>query len=288
MNDRVAQCRERSRESLSLLRLPFRSQTWQGGQGVWQGKGTGSAIDFRDHRVYVPGDDPRHINWQAYARTGHYSMKVFEEEVQPQIDIVLDCSASMGLTQEKADRTVELLYFCCEQAWEAGAILRLYHLKSGEVILQDPAELLAGSWQPEWQGDHEGDFHFSRLSFSPNGMRIFISDLLFEMDANPLLSSLTAVGGKGILFVPYLAEEVSPAWSGNLELVDCESGEKRKQRVTDALSQNYRRNYQNHFQWWKDRARQFGCHLARVGADGQLVTALRDDALAVGAVEMAV
>ncbi|MFN9663179.1 MAG: DUF58 domain-containing protein, partial [Akkermansiaceae bacterium] len=26
-------------------------------------------MDFQDHRSYSPGDDPRHINWQAYART---------------------------------------------------------------------------------------------------------------------------------------------------------------------------------------------------------------------------
>ncbi|MEJ6642028.1 MAG: DUF58 domain-containing protein [Akkermansiaceae bacterium] len=39
----------------------------------------GSALYFQDHRAYSPGDDPRHINWQAYARTGQYTMKLYRE-----------------------------------------------------------------------------------------------------------------------------------------------------------------------------------------------------------------
>ncbi|MGB1261127.1 MAG: DUF58 domain-containing protein, partial [Akkermansiaceae bacterium] len=68
------------------LTLPLRSQVWRGMAGEFQGAGTGSSIDFQDHRAYMPGDDPRHINWQAYARTGNYSMKLYREEVRPVID----------------------------------------------------------------------------------------------------------------------------------------------------------------------------------------------------------
>ena len=53
-------------------------------QQPFSGSGTGSSLDFQDHRAYSPGDDPRHINWQAYARTGSYTMKLFREEVRPQ------------------------------------------------------------------------------------------------------------------------------------------------------------------------------------------------------------
>jgi len=72
------------------LRLPLRSRILQSRAGEFLGAGVGSSLDFQDHRAYVPGDDPRHINWQAFARTGHYTMKLYREEVRPIVDLVLD------------------------------------------------------------------------------------------------------------------------------------------------------------------------------------------------------
>src|SRR5438445_12089783 len=92
------------------LRLPFRTRTWRGMSGNWLGAGIGSSIDFQDHRPYMPGDDPRYIDWQAYARTGHYTMKLYREEVSPQVDLALDISASMVFENEKAARAFDLFY----------------------------------------------------------------------------------------------------------------------------------------------------------------------------------
>src|SRR5687767_2026320 len=49
----------------AVARLPLRRGQWSGVTGSVLGQGTGSSIDFQDHRPYLPGDDPRHINWQA-------------------------------------------------------------------------------------------------------------------------------------------------------------------------------------------------------------------------------
>ena len=69
-------CRRRAMVAAARVRLPLRTRVWKGQAGEFLGAGTGSSLDFQDHRTYVPGDDPRHINWQAYARTGHYTMKL--------------------------------------------------------------------------------------------------------------------------------------------------------------------------------------------------------------------
>ena len=68
----LATIRARAREAAAALRLPFRAGLWQGQLGNWAGAGVGSSIDFQDHRPYLPGDDPRYIDWQAYARSGEY------------------------------------------------------------------------------------------------------------------------------------------------------------------------------------------------------------------------
>jgi uncharacterized protein (DUF58 family) len=94
----------RARGWARVLKLPFRQQRWRGHAGEFLGGGTGSSLDFQDHRLYLPGDDPRQINWQAYARTGTYSMKLYREEVRPLVDVIMDVSASMFAFPAKEQR----------------------------------------------------------------------------------------------------------------------------------------------------------------------------------------
>src|SRR4051794_41560909 len=115
-----------------LMRLPFRRRAWRGTQGNWQGTGTGSSLDFQDHRPYSPGDDPRYINWQAYARTGHYTMKLYRQEVSPAVDLVIDRSKSMFVDDEKAVRSAELLYWAIESSIRSGASLRCFAVSDGQ------------------------------------------------------------------------------------------------------------------------------------------------------------
>ncbi len=55
----------------------------------------GSSLEFADHKPYSPGDDPRLIDWKAFAKTDRYSIKQFEDETNVRAALVLDSSASM-------------------------------------------------------------------------------------------------------------------------------------------------------------------------------------------------
>ncbi|MEO0417124.1 MAG: DUF58 domain-containing protein, partial [Verrucomicrobiota bacterium] len=90
----LAKISARAQSFADWFQLPLKDRTWQGNSGDFKGRGTGSSLDFQDHRNYIPGDDPRHINWQAYARTGSYTMKLYREEVRPVVDIIFDVSES--------------------------------------------------------------------------------------------------------------------------------------------------------------------------------------------------
>jgi len=56
----------------------------------------GFSVEFAEHRKYTHGDDLRHVDWTAYARTDRYYVKMFEEETNVRCYILLDKSASMG------------------------------------------------------------------------------------------------------------------------------------------------------------------------------------------------
>ena len=65
------------------------------------GSGTGSSLEFQDYRPYAPGDDLRHVDWAAYARSELLAVRLYREEVAPRIDLVLDISRSMAVTEQK-------------------------------------------------------------------------------------------------------------------------------------------------------------------------------------------
>ena len=211
----------RAKAAAAVARLPLRSGQWSGTAGNVLGRGTGSSIDFQDHRQYVPGDDPRHINWQAYARTGHYSMKLYREEVTPRIDLVYDVSRSMFLDTAKATRVWELFYFCLESGLRIGGHLKLFVL--GRATGDIPEEL-------------------------------------------PV--------------------EREPDWNGNVEFEDAERGGRSRQRVDAEMLERYRGAYRRHFAAWREECARRGLGFARVGDAGDLLAALRGEAVPAGAIEM--
>lgn len=55
----------------------------------------GVSLDFAQHRDYVPGDDLRHLDWRAYAKSDRHVIKQYEEETNLRAHLVLDRSTSM-------------------------------------------------------------------------------------------------------------------------------------------------------------------------------------------------
>lgn len=55
----------------------------------------GSGLQFREHQVYVPGDDVRFIDWKLSARSSNVYIKTFEEERNVEIVVFLDLSPTL-------------------------------------------------------------------------------------------------------------------------------------------------------------------------------------------------
>lgn len=55
----------------------------------------GAGLEFADYRGISPGDDIRSIDWSVYARSRHLLMKLFEEEEDLHVHLLLDATASM-------------------------------------------------------------------------------------------------------------------------------------------------------------------------------------------------
>ncbi|QDU79325.1 hypothetical protein Pla110_10330 [Polystyrenella longa] len=89
----------------------------------------GASVEFVEHRQYYPGDEIRHIDWRAYGKTGKYYVKEFEEETNLRTYLLLDCSGSMGYSQNSLSKfsyarclVAGLVYLLQKQRDAAGLI----------------------------------------------------------------------------------------------------------------------------------------------------------------------
>jgi len=97
----------------------------------------GSGMSFSDVRLYYPGDDVRAIDWNVTARTGEPHIKVFEEERENTVMLLVDVSGSAVFgshTQFKAEYLTEL---CAVLAFSAIA----NNDKVGVMLFSDRIEL---------------------------------------------------------------------------------------------------------------------------------------------------
>ncbi len=78
----------------------------------------GFAVEFQGHREYVPGDDPRHIDWRVFYRHERFVVKQYQLETNFVCHLLLDVSASMryGSHDEQkllyAARMATMLAYC--------------------------------------------------------------------------------------------------------------------------------------------------------------------------------
>ena len=72
-------------------------------------KKSGSGVEFADHRDYQPGDDFRYLDWNVYQRFERLLLRLYEEEEDLAIYLIVDASASMGFDGGKKLRYAKRL-----------------------------------------------------------------------------------------------------------------------------------------------------------------------------------
>ena len=75
-----------------LLRQPVRGGLKGGRRSVKRGR----SVEFADYRDYVMGDDLRQLDWNVYARLEKLFVKLYIEEEDVTVSLVVDASASMA------------------------------------------------------------------------------------------------------------------------------------------------------------------------------------------------
>lgn len=96
----------------------------------------GHGMDYEESRRYQPGDDPRYMNWQLSARAGQHYMKVFREERQLGVFILIDRRQSMRFGTRKRLKITQAVRAAAIAAFSA----QENNYSIGGVILDDNIE----------------------------------------------------------------------------------------------------------------------------------------------------
>jgi uncharacterized protein (DUF58 family) len=83
-------------ERLNHLQLSARRVVEGSTLGQHKSPVKGASVEFRQHRFYTPGDEPRRLDWRVLARTDRPYIKEFDEETNLRCVLMLDASGSMA------------------------------------------------------------------------------------------------------------------------------------------------------------------------------------------------
>ncbi len=234
------------------LNVSSRFSGLQGGSRF--GRNTGNSLEFLDHREYQPGDDVRHIDWNAMARSDRLTVKLFREEVSPHLDLLLDASASMGLENSRKE----------EALFALAAVLRIAAVNAGYTVAcwlaKDRCRRIEPAALPirDWRGadcDFSGNVGQTLTGFPPtlhpSGVRILISDLFWNQEPQSVLRQLSDSAALLVVIQLLARHDISPDLSGNIRLVDSETGEVVELVAEEALLREYGSNFTRHQEYWK-------------------------------------
>jgi uncharacterized protein (DUF58 family) len=204
------------------------------------GSGTGSSLEFQDYRQYTLGDDLRHVDWSAYARSEILAVRLYREEVAPRIDLVLDVSRSMRITESKGRAYGELcaLLACACASTEADSRV--------VTTSADEAQLLERPEQIERFLSCDSSLSVleeSHLPLRRRSLRVVVSDFLFPHDADALVGRLARDGASLALLQVTLPEEADPTAEGGRRMQDVEGHGEFDLVIDEKVVADYRQRF---------------------------------------------
>lgn len=217
--------------------------------GERRSKRRGRSVEFDDFRTYVPGDDLRHIDWNVYARLERLFIKIFREEEDLSLHLIVDASPSMeaGTPQKlhfAARLAMALAYIglvnqnrVALTVFGRGASVQRLAPCRGRTNLRRVADvLLRGLAAPgAGQATQNPDDVFSRVMLAQipgaRGIVCLLSDLLAPGECERGLNYLGAASASGMVDA-YAIQVLSP---GEIDpRRDRDSGLLGDLRLTDA------------------------------------------------------
>jgi uncharacterized protein (DUF58 family) len=220
-------------------------------KGERRSKRKGQSVEFADFRNYVPGDDLRFIDWNLYARMDRLFLKLFLEEEDLHVYVLIDASTSMDFGEP-----TKLTY-----AKQLAAALGYIGLTRADRVKieslgtshRNPGPVLRGKASVWRMIEHlnsitpgeniplaQGIRNFC-IRNQGKGILVLITDLMDKSGYEQALRLLVAQQMDMYLLHVLSPEELNPDIKGDLRLVDAEDADIAEVTVSRPLLDRYKR-----------------------------------------------
>ena len=257
--------------------------------GLHRSPDFGFSQEFAEYRIYEPGDDLRHVDWNVFARSERMYLKRYRGETNTLITIVLDSSKSMhygsrGMEKLEYARflTASLAYLAHLQRDASGLIVFDGKVRSFIPPASKQGQLMRilHTINQSEAGTTETNFTepLSTLTdyLAKRSVIAVVSDFWEEPEeVMKAIGPLRARGNEIILFQVLDPDELDPKFKGPMLLEDLESGESM-QVSPDYAKREYKTKMEAHLEDLKKKATAQGVHYFLCDTSKPLDAALRE------------
>jgi uncharacterized protein (DUF58 family) len=223
-------------------------------KGERRSKRRGQSVEFADHRPYVAGDDLRHIDWNIFGRMERLFLKLFMEEEDLSLHIVLDCSGSHDagnpskfLLMQKLAIALGYIGLCNLHRLtitalgpvEGGVMTMIRDLRGRRRL----AELSRWVCSLEPMGAVPFSEGCKRIAVTRRGkgVMVVLSDFFIKEGYETGLRLLVGRGYDVFAIQVLSPQEIEPDVGGDLRLKDCEDGDTAEVTISAPLLRHYKK-----------------------------------------------
>jgi uncharacterized protein (DUF58 family) len=219
-------------------------------------KRVGAGLEFADHRDYAAGDDLRYIDWNLYGRLDRLALRLFQEEEDLLVEVLVDASASMGVgSPPKLDLALQIGAALAYVGLANLDRVALSPLGDDDAPVLPPARgkgailpilrFLGGVRASGRTGLAAGVRAFlGRRRRRRRGLAIVISDFYDPAGHRAALDLLRHHRLEVVAIQVSAPQELAPDVRGDVELRDIETGETRELTISPSVIAAYRQRHQ--------------------------------------------
>jgi uncharacterized protein (DUF58 family) len=216
----------------------------------------GVSVEFADHRPYAPGDDFRFIDWNVFFRTDNLFLKLFEEEEDLYIYILLDCSGSVDFGVPYKFHYLRRLAAAIGYLGLAG-LDRVFIVPFSQTLPKGAASLLSlrgkgkvfrlldflENLKPSGPTNMNACMRAFAGSKRKRGLAVVLSDFYDDQGAIAALNALRYQKFEPFVIHCVSPQETNPELLGDLRLLDSETDRFRDVTLTAKLLRKYRETF---------------------------------------------
>ncbi|WP_421378228.1 DUF58 domain-containing protein [Bacillus salacetis] len=238
----------------------------------------GTSLEFSDFRAYTPGDDPRLIDWNAFARTQKHYIKRYLDEQELFVTICLDGSKSMMIPQGKWEMAKSIAACLGYMSLANDDRISVFPVGSGSTPFtykkgRAYAGKLVNYVSDLKTGGSTGTFSsgLAKIQQKRNGLTVIISDLLEPIGEIKEALKKIQSARQDIRIIQVLSpEEIQPDFQGDLKLIDSETGQQSEVSISRTVLRDYQERLKSHHDGLEAFCRERGIGMMQCSSEQDL------------------